>query len=70
MTLTETRSSVLRHDAPALASRNCTNTVPADEGGTLYNATSGLAVGVTTACGPVTRDATSSVTTAEVVSLA
>src|SRR5262245_15167212 len=67
---TTARVSVFRHAGCSPATANCTNTVFTEEGGTLYNATSGLAVRVTTACNPVTRDITSSVTTAVVVSIA
>jgi hypothetical protein len=46
------------------------NTVAAEEGGTLYRATTGLSDGVMTAAEPVTREATVSHTTAEVASVA
>src|SRR6266852_2257887 len=61
---------VFRQDGESPATLNWTNTVAADEGGTLYKATSGLSVGVTTGSDPVTRDATASAITAEVVSVA
>src|SRR5262245_53050271 len=67
---TTARASVFRHAGRSPATANWTKTVAADEGGTLYRATRGLGVGVTTACAPVPREATSSVTTAEVVSVA
>ena len=53
---TTARASVFRHAGSAPATANWTKTVPAAEGGMLYKATSGLAVGVTTACDPVSRD--------------
>src|SRR5262245_18773783 len=65
-----TRTSVFRHAGWSPATANWTNTVSAEDGGTLYKATSGLRVGVTTACDPVTREATSSTNTAEVLSTA
>src|SRR6478609_5156506 len=61
---------VFLQDGESPATRNWTNTEPADEGGALYRATRGLSVGVMTAWDPVTRDATASDTTAEVVSVA
>src|SRR5262249_60522170 len=64
------RSSACRHAGWPPATANWTNTDSAEDGGTLYRATSGLAVGVTTASDPVTRVGTSSVTTAEGVSVA
>src|SRR5262249_13566425 len=62
--------SVFRQDGWSPATANWTKTVLAEEGGTLYKATRGLSVGVTTGCDPDTREATASVTTAEVVSVA
>src|SRR5262249_49530435 len=67
---TMVRMSVFRHAGWSPATANWTKTVAADEGGTLYIATSGLRVGVTTACDPDTRGATSSTATAELVSVA
>src|SRR5262245_47774160 len=64
------RMSVFRHAGWSPATANWTKTVSADEGGTLYKATRGLRVGVTTACDPDTREATVSTATAEVVSVA
>src|SRR5438132_13300703 len=61
---------VVLQDGESPATLNWTNCVRAEEGGALYRATSGLSVGVMTACDPVTRDATASATTAEVVSVA
>src|SRR5689334_11660086 len=61
---------VFLQDGESPATLNWTNSVRAEEGGALYRATSGLSVGVTTACDPVTRDATASTTTAEVPSVA
>src|SRR5438034_7923417 len=61
---------VFLQDGESLATLNWTNTEPAEEGGALYRATRGFSVGVMTACDPVTRDATASATTAEVVSAA
>src|SRR5947208_6633324 len=61
---------VFLQDGESLATLNWTNTEPADEGGALYKATRGLSVGVMTASDPVTRDATASTATAEVVSVA
>src|SRR5438045_1403562 len=49
---------VFLQDGESPATLNWTNTEPADEGGALYRATSGLSVGVMTASEPVTRDAT------------
>src|SRR5215213_1837444 len=65
---TTARASVFRQDGSSPARLNCTNVVPADDGGTLYRATSGLAVGLTTACDPDSREATSSTATADAVS--
>src|SRR4051812_29454116 len=67
---TTARVSVFRQAGWSPATANWMNTDSAEDGGTLYRATSGLAVGVTMASDPVTREATSSVTTAEVVSVA
>jgi hypothetical protein len=64
------RASVLRQDGWSPAGLNWTKVVAADDGGTLYKATSGLDVGVTAACDPDSRDATSSTATAVVVSAA
>src|SRR5438034_1754490 len=61
---------VFLQDGEAPATLNWTNTEPAEEGGALYRATRGLSVGVMTAWEPVTRDATASTATAEVVSIA
>src|SRR5213078_3118326 len=61
---------VFLQDGESPATLNWTNTEPAEVGGALYRATSGLSVGVITACDPVTRDATASTATAEVVSVA
>src|SRR5437660_43296 len=61
---------VFLQDGESLATLNWTNTEPAEEGGALYRATRGLSVGVMTAWDPVTRDATASTVTAEVVSAA
>src|SRR5688572_6676220 len=65
---TTARASVFRQDGSSPAGLNWTNVVAADDGGTLYSATSGLDVGLTTACEPDSREATSSATTAAVVS--
>ena len=67
---TTARVSVFRQDGWSLATLNWTNSVCAEVGGALYRATRGLSVGVMMACDPVTREATSSKTTAEVVSVA
>src|SRR5262249_42148632 len=64
------RVAVFRHAGWSPAAANCTNTVAAEDGGTLYRATSGLSVGVMTASDPVTREATESTAPAEVVSVA
>jgi hypothetical protein len=61
---------VFRQDGESPATLNWTNSVRADVGGALYKATSGLSVGVMTASDPVTRDATASATTVELVSVA
>src|SRR5947208_7641715 len=61
---------VFLQDGESLATLNWTNTEPAEVGGALYRATRGLSVGVITAWDPVTRDATASTATAEVVSVA
>src|SRR5579884_1484935 len=63
-------SLVLCHAELAPAAANSTWTVPFGPGGTLYRATSGLAVGLTTGSSPVTRESTWSVTTADWVSSA
>src|SRR5260370_6040370 len=61
---------VFLQDGESPATLNWTNTEPAEEGGALYRATRGLSVGVMTAWDPVTRDATASTATTEVVSVA
>src|SRR5207247_9989254 len=61
---------VFLQDGESPATLNWTNTEPAEVGGALYRATSGLSVGVMTASDPVTRDTTASAITAEVVSVA
>src|SRR5262245_60546160 len=66
---TTARVSVFRQAGGSPATLNWTKTVPAEDGGTLQRATSGVEVDVTTACAPVTREATMSATTAEVASV-
>src|SRR5260370_26352964 len=63
-------SLVLRHDgwSPATLNSTCTRPCgpgPGWVGGTLYRATRGLSVGVMTASVPVTRDLTTSETSAD-----
>src|SRR5258708_6447177 len=55
---------VLRQDGWSLATLNSTCSVPAEQGGALYRATRGLSIGVMTAWDPVTRELTTSETTA------
>jgi hypothetical protein len=64
------RVLVFLQDGESPAILNWTNSVPAEVGGALYRATSGLSVGVMTAWDPVTREATASAATAEQVSVA
>src|SRR5215207_5095669 len=54
------RASVFRHAGWSPARANWTKTDWAEDGGTLYRATSGLAVAATAAWAPVTREATAS----------
>src|SRR4051812_38540869 len=56
---TTARASVFRQAGWSPATENWTKTVSAGVGATLYRATSGLGVGVTTSWVPVTREATS-----------
>src|SRR5690348_8001811 len=68
-------SLVLRHDglSPATANSTCTAPCgpgPGRVGGTLYRATSGFAVGVMTACEPVTGEFTGSGALADSVAVA